>query len=60
MKPGISRNLSLESPENFFEGISGDLMLFVSSKRRRLGARNFAVVFNFIPFTTYEKASFTE
>ena len=43
-----------------FGPISGDLILFVSSKRRRLEARNFAVIFIFIPFTTYEKTSFTE
>ena len=35
-------------------------ILFVSSKRRRLEARNFAVIFIFIPFTTYEKTSFAE
>ena len=40
--------------------ISGDIVLFVSSKLRRLEARNFAVIFIFIPFTTYEKTSFTE
>ena len=38
---------------------SGDIILFVSSKRRRLEARNFAVIFIFIPFTTYDKTSFT-
>ena len=38
-----------------FGSISGDIILFVSSKRRRLEARNFAVIFIFIPFTTYEK-----
>ena len=43
-----------------FGPISGDRILFVSSKRRRLEARNFAVIFIFIPFTTYEKTSFTE
>ena len=31
---------------------SGDIIPFVSSKRRRLEARNFAVIFIFIPFTT--------
>ena len=36
-----------------FGRISGDIILFVSSKRRRLEARNFAVIFIFIPFTTY-------
>ena len=35
-----------------FGRISGDIILFVSSKRRRLEARNFAVTFVFIPFTT--------
>ena len=43
-----------------FGRISGDIILFVSSKLRRLEARNFAVAFIFIPFTTYEKTSFTE
>ena len=38
----------------------GDIILFVSSKLRRLEARNFAVIFIFIPFTTYKKNSFTE
>ena len=43
-----------------FRRISGDMILFVSSKRRRLEERNFAVILIFIPFTTYEKTSFTE
>ena len=43
-----------------FGRVSGDIIFFVSSKRRRLEARNFAVIFIFIPFTTYEKTSFTE
>ena len=43
-----------------FGRISGDIILFVSSKRRRLEPRNFAVIFIYIPFTTYEKTSFTE
>ena len=43
-----------------FGRISGDLNLFVSSKWRRLEARNFAVILIVIPFTTYEKTSFTE
>ena len=41
-----------------FGRISGDIILFVSSKRKRLEARNFAVIFIFTPFTTYEKTSF--
>ena len=37
-----------------FGRISGDIILFLSSKRRRLEARNFAVIIIiFIPFTTY-------
>ena len=40
--------------------ISGDIILFVSSKRRRLEARNFAVIFVLISFTTYEKTSLME
>ena len=43
-----------------FGRISGDMILFVSSKRRRLEARNFAIIFTFTPFTIYEKISFTE
>ena len=40
---------------------SGDnIVLFVSSKRRRLEARNFAFILIFIPRTTNEKTSFTE
>ena len=42
-----------------FGPISGDIIFFVSSKRRRLEARNFTVTFIFIPFTTYEKTSVT-
>ena len=33
-----------------FGRISGDIILYVSSKRRRLEARNFAVILIFIPF----------
>ena len=40
--------------------LSGDIILFVSSRRSRLAARNFVVILIFIPFTTYEKTSFTE
>ena len=36
-----------------FGRISGDIVFFVSSKRRRPEARNFAVRIIFIPFTTY-------
>ena len=40
--------------------VSGDLILFVSSKQRRLEARNFAVILMFVPFTIYEKISFIQ
>ena len=39
---------------------SSDIIVFVPSKQRRLEARNFAVIYIFISFTTYEKTSFTE
>ena len=62
-----ARRLVVQSPgacfskvPKLFGRISGDIIPFVSSKRRRLEARNFAVIFVFIPFTTYEKTSFTE
>ena len=35
-------------------------ILVVSSKRKRLEAENLAVISIFIPFTAYEKTSFTE
>ena len=56
---GLSRNGRLGPGACFskvpklFGRMSGDIILFVSSKRRRLEARNFAVIFTFIPFTTY-------
>ena len=43
-----------------FGRVSGDIILFVSSKQRRLEARNFAVILSSIPFTTYQKTGFTE
>ena len=43
-----------------FGGISSDIILFVSSKQSHLEAQNLAVILIFIPFTTYEKTSFTE
>jgi len=42
-------------------GISGNIIFFVSSKRRRLEARNFAVILICVPFITCKKkTSFTE
>ena len=52
-KPGA---FFLKVPK-LFGRISGDIILFVSSKRRRLEAQNFAVIFIFIPFPKYEKTS---
>ena len=43
-----------------FGRISGEIILFVSSKRRRLQAWKFGVVLIFIPSTRYEKTSFTQ
>ena len=43
-----------------FGRISGCIILFVSSKGRRLEAGNFAFILIFIPFTTYEKTDFPE
>ena len=43
-----------------FGRISGDIMLFVSSKRRRLEAQIFEFILIFIPSTTCEKTSFIE
>ena len=43
-----------------FSGAFRVTIFFRSSKWRRLEARNFAVILIVIPFTTYEKTSFTE
>jgi len=43
-----------------FGYISCDMILFVSSKRKRPKGRNFGVILIFIPITTYQKTSFTE
>ena len=51
---------SISKVPKLFGLISGDIILFVYAQRRRLEAWNFAAVFSFIPFTTYEKSSFTE
>ena len=49
-----------EGPETFRAHLGGDITLFVSSKRRFLEARNFAVLLIFVCFTTIEKTSFTD
>ena len=43
-----------------FGRFSGDKILFVSSRRRRPKAENFAVILILIPFGAYEKTSSTE
>jgi len=43
-----------------FRGISGDIILYLSSKQRHLEGQNLAVILIFNPFTMYEKTSFTE
>ena len=40
--------------------ITGNIILIVSSKQMRLETRYFAIILIFIPFTRYEKTSFTE
>ena len=50
--------LGLYRVPKLFGRISSDII--VSSKGRRLGARNWAVILVFIPFTTYENISFLE
>ena len=54
----VRQTLSPSAP--VFGHIWGDIIVFVSSKRRRIEGRNFAVIFIFIPFKTHEKTSFTE
>ena len=56
LKPGAC----FSKVSKLFGRILGDIILFVSSKGRCLEAQNFAVIFIFIPFTTYEKTSFAE
>ena len=48
--------VSRKSPD--FSGAFRVTIFFLSSKRRPLEARNFAIILIFIPFTTYEKTSF--
>ena len=43
-----------------FGRILGDIISFVSSKRRRLESRNLTVILIFHPFAIQEKTSFTE
>jgi len=57
---GLSRNCPdrLSKVPKLFGRISGDVILFVPSKRRSLETRNFAVILMF-PLT-YKEASFKE
>ena len=57
----VIRRPFLESPETFRVCFWGDIILFVSSNRRRLEARNFTVISIFYPSTIQIwKNSFTE
>ena len=56
----IKRGARFSKVPKLFGRISGDIILFVSSKRTRLEAQNSAVILIFIPFTTYKETSFTE
>ena len=55
----VPRDSFLESPETFRVHVVWQIF-FVSSKPWRLEARNLVGILIFIPFTTYEKTSFTE
>ena len=57
---GINRGAGFSKVPKLFGRNSGDMILFVSSKPRRLQPRNFAVILIFTPFTSYQKTSFTE
>ena len=51
----------VSSKSRNFGRISGAIILFVSSKRWRLEARNYyEFIINFYSLDTYEKASFTK
>ena len=56
----LSTGARFSKVPKLFGRISGYLILFVSSKRRRLEAQNSAFILIFIPFTTYEKTGFPE
>ena len=58
--PPFSPGARFSKVPKLFGRISGDIILFVSSKQRPLEARNFEVILIFIRFTKYEKTSFTE
>ena len=59
-KLSTTRDTFLESPETLGP-ISGAIILFVSSKRWRLEARNYyEFIINFYSLDTYEKATFTK
>ena len=47
----------LSKVPKLFELISGDIILFVSSKRRRLEARNFAIIFFLFPLQHMKRSA---
>ena len=58
--PTLRKGVQIRQPIQLSGRISGDIILFVSSKRKRLEARNFAVIFILILITIYWKTRFTE
>ena len=60
VSPGSGLEARFSKVPKLFGHISGHIIRLVCSKGRRLEARNFAVILIYIPFTTYEKTSFTE
>ena len=58
--PRTSSGACFSKVPKLFGCISGDIIVFVSSKRRRLEARNFAGIFYFYSLYNIWKTSFTE
>ena len=57
---GLAPGTRFSKSRELFGRISGDIILFESSKRRRLEARDFAAILICVLFITHEKTSFTE
>ena len=57
---GLYPGACFSTVPKLFGRISGDKILFVSSRRMLLKARKLPIILISIPFTTYEETSFTE
>ena len=57
---GLYPGACFSTVPKLFGRISGDIILFVSSRLMLLEARNLAIILILIPVTTYEKTSYTE